>query len=103
MIFAFLKYEIAFIWKSFHYLVCFFPVQNLISIGQLKYCYIYIIFILFQSGRYIALADYCAVGISEVNMKDGDIVELLKVGCAGWWFVKVIGKFYAEVHTENLN
>lgn len=25
-------------------------------------------------------------------MKEGDIVELLKIGCAGWWFVKVIGK-----------
>ncbi|CAH0562294.1 unnamed protein product [Brassicogethes aeneus] len=44
----------------------------------------------FPSGRYIALADYCAVGNSEVNMREGDIVELLKVGCAGWWFVKVI-------------
>ncbi|XP_050314166.1 guanine nucleotide exchange factor DBS-like isoform X2 [Anthonomus grandis grandis] len=42
-------------------------------------------------GRYIALADYCAIGSSEVNMKEGDIVELLKVGCAGWWFVKLIG------------
>lgn len=46
----------------------------------------------FQSGRYVALADYCAVGNSEVNMREGDVVELLKVGCAGWWFVKVIGK-----------
>ncbi|XP_030748753.1 guanine nucleotide exchange factor DBS-like isoform X2 [Sitophilus oryzae] len=42
-------------------------------------------------GRFIALADYCAIGISEVNMREGDIVELLKKGCAGWWFVKVIG------------
>lgn len=24
-------------------------------------------------------------------MREGDIVELLKVGCAGWWFVKTIG------------
>lgn len=24
-------------------------------------------------------------------MKEGDTVELLKVGCAGWWFVKVLG------------
>lgn len=47
---------------------------------------------LFQSGRYVALADYCAVGNSEVNMREGDMVELLKVGCAGWWFVRVIGK-----------
>ncbi|CAG9759980.1 unnamed protein product [Ceutorhynchus assimilis] len=42
-------------------------------------------------SRYLALADYCAIGSSEVNMREGDIVELLKVGCAGWWFVKVVG------------
>ncbi|CAH1103228.1 unnamed protein product [Psylliodes chrysocephalus] len=43
------------------------------------------------NGRYVALADYCAIGNSEVNMKEGDVVELLKVGCAGWWFVRMIG------------
>ncbi|KYN09271.1 Guanine nucleotide exchange factor DBS [Trachymyrmex cornetzi] len=42
-------------------------------------------------GRYVALADYCAVGQSEVTMREGDTLELLKVGCAGWWFVKLIG------------
>ncbi|KAK0078018.1 hypothetical protein PV325_003154 [Microctonus aethiopoides] len=42
-------------------------------------------------GRYVALADYCAVGQSEVTMREGDHLELLKVGCAGWWFVKLIG------------
>ncbi|XP_043285337.1 guanine nucleotide exchange factor DBS-like isoform X3 [Venturia canescens] len=42
-------------------------------------------------GRYLALADYCAVGQSEVTMREGDNLELLKVGCAGWWFVKLIG------------
>lgn len=46
----------------------------------------------FQTGKYIALADYCAVGNSEISMREGDILELLKVGCAGWWFVRVIGK-----------
>lgn len=30
------------------------------------------------------------------------MVELLKVGCAGWWFVKVIGKIERCVcNTEN--
>ncbi|XP_075216691.1 guanine nucleotide exchange factor DBS-like isoform X2 [Lycorma delicatula] len=43
------------------------------------------------AGRYIALADYCAVGPSEVSMKEGDVVELLKVGCAGWWYVRLLG------------
>ncbi|KAG7199653.1 hypothetical protein KM043_014246 [Ampulex compressa] len=42
-------------------------------------------------GRYVALADYCAVGQSEVTMREGDNLELLKVGCAGWWFVKLVG------------
>ncbi|XP_012278425.1 guanine nucleotide exchange factor DBS isoform X1 [Orussus abietinus] len=42
-------------------------------------------------GRYLALADYCAVGQSEVTMREGDNLELLKVGCAGWWFVKLVG------------
>lgn len=51
----------------------------------------------FQTGRYVALADYCAVGNSEVNMKEGDIVELLKEGCAGWWFVKMIGKLILSI------
>lgn len=32
------------------------------------------------------------MGHSEVTMKEGDNVELLKVGCAGWWFVKVLGE-----------
>ncbi|XP_034943713.1 guanine nucleotide exchange factor DBS-like isoform X2 [Chelonus insularis] len=41
-------------------------------------------------GRYIALADYCAMGQSEVTMREGDHLELLKVGCAGWWFVKLL-------------
>ncbi|GAB0097511.1 uncharacterized protein DMENIID0001_131520 [Sergentomyia squamirostris] len=45
-----------------------------------------------QTGsKFIALADYCAMGHSEVSMREGDTVELLKVGCAGWWFVKVLG------------
>ncbi|KAK9889312.1 hypothetical protein WA026_004592 [Henosepilachna vigintioctopunctata] len=42
-------------------------------------------------GRYLALADYFAAGSSEVNMKEGDVVELHKIGCAGWWYIKVCG------------
>lgn len=30
------------------------------------------------------------MGHSEVSMKEGDIVELLKIGCAGWWYVKIM-------------
>lgn len=43
-------------------------------------------------GRFTALADYCAMGHGEVSMHEGDAVELLKVGCAGWWYIKVVGK-----------
>ncbi|XP_044741332.1 guanine nucleotide exchange factor DBS-like isoform X2 [Chrysoperla carnea] len=39
-------------------------------------------------GKYVALADYNAIGHNEVSIKEGDIFELLKVGCAGWWFVR---------------
>lgn len=39
----------------------------------------------------VALADYCAVGPSEVSLREGDAAELLKVGCAGWWFVRLTG------------
>lgn len=51
------------------------------------------------------MADYCAVGNSEVNMREGDTVELLKVGCAGWWFVRVLGKntnyYYVSIYFCN--
>lgn len=45
-----------------------------------------------QGNRFISLADYCAMGHSEVSMKEGDSIELLKIGCAGWWYIKVLSK-----------
>ncbi|TMW43863.1 hypothetical protein DOY81_011059 [Sarcophaga bullata] len=39
-------------------------------------------------SKFVALADYVAVGHSEVSMREGDNIELLKVGCAGWWYVR---------------
>ncbi|SPP75963.1 guanine nucleotide exchange factor DBS isoform X2 [Drosophila guanche] len=41
-------------------------------------------------SKFIALADYTAMGHSEVSMREGETVELLKVGCAGWWFVRIL-------------
>ncbi|KAF9423251.1 hypothetical protein HW555_001320 [Spodoptera exigua] len=35
----------------------------------------------------VALSDYTAVGPSEVSLREGQHAELLKVGCAGWWYV----------------
>lgn len=46
-----------------------------------------------QGNRFVSLADYCAMGHSEVSVKEGDTVELLKIGCAGWWYVKIISKY----------
>lgn len=37
------------------------------------------------------------MGHSEVSMKEGDVVELLKIGCAGWWYVKILSKSYYYV------
>ncbi|KAL9918245.1 guanine nucleotide exchange factor DBS isoform 12-T13 [Glossina fuscipes fuscipes] len=45
---------------------------------------------IFYGSKYVALADYVAVGHSEVSMHEGDTVELLKVGCAGWWYVRIL-------------
>jgi hypothetical protein len=49
-----------------------------------------------QGTKFVSLADYTATGNSEVSMKEGDVVELRRVGCAGWWFIKVnvLGKCF---------
>ncbi|XP_041975646.1 guanine nucleotide exchange factor DBS-like isoform X3 [Aricia agestis] len=39
----------------------------------------------------VALAEYTAVGGSEVSLREGQHAELLKVGCAGWWYVRIAG------------
>ncbi|KAF0301033.1 Guanine nucleotide exchange factor DBS [Amphibalanus amphitrite] len=44
-----------------------------------------------RHSRFLVLADYQAVGLSEVSLREGDTVELLKVGCAGWWYVRTPG------------
>ncbi|BES92094.1 RhoGEF [Nesidiocoris tenuis] len=44
-----------------------------------------------QGSRYRVLADYTPFGHNELPMKEGDIVTLLKVGCAGWWYVRLSG------------
>ncbi|XP_014241570.1 guanine nucleotide exchange factor DBS-like isoform X3 [Cimex lectularius] len=44
-----------------------------------------------QGSRYRVLADYNAVGHSELSVHEGDLVTLLKVGLAGWWYVRLYG------------
>ncbi|KAG8195514.1 hypothetical protein JTE90_019503 [Oedothorax gibbosus] len=41
-------------------------------------------------GRYIALGDYEAVDVGEASLKEGETIEVEKVGCAGWWYVRVL-------------
>ena len=36
-----------------------------------------------KSTKYVSLTDYCAMGNSEVTMKEGSTLELKKIGCAG--------------------
>ncbi|KAL0268315.1 UNVERIFIED_CONTAM: hypothetical protein PYX00_010309 [Menopon gallinae] len=45
-------------------------------------------------GKYVVLADYRAQGHSEISLREGDMVEILKIGCGGWWYVKVLDHYY---------
>ncbi|XP_047737452.1 guanine nucleotide exchange factor DBS isoform X2 [Hyalella azteca] len=47
-----------------------------------------------MSSKFLVLADYTAMGPSEVSLREGDLVELVKVGCAGWWYVRVCSVLY---------
>lgn len=53
-----------------------------------------------KGTKFVSLADYCAMGNSEVSMKEGETVVLKKLGCAGWWYVRVLGKchFLVRLH-----
>lgn len=46
--------------------------------------------ILQVGGRYVALGDYEAVDVGEASLKEGENVEVEKVGCAGWWYIRVL-------------
>ena len=42
--------------------------------------------------QYRVLADYTALTTREVNLTEGEVVELVKIGCAGWWYVRLTGE-----------
>merc|ERR1719400_2572046 len=42
-----------------------------------------------ESQLYKVLADYSALSDRELSMQEGEVVELIKVGCGGWWYVRV--------------
>ena len=46
--------------------------------------------------KYVALADYNAMGPAEISFREGDIVILRKTGCAGWWFVAFPSMFASK-------
>lgn len=45
----------------------------------------------------MALADYCASGQNEVSLKEGDKLEVLKMGSAGWWYVKLLREYFIYI------
>lgn len=36
--------------------------------------------------QFVSLGDYVGMDKSELGLKEGDIVEILRVGGNGWWF-----------------
>ena len=41
-----------------------------------------------EPGLYRVLADYSALSDRELSMQEEEVVELMKVGCGGWWYVR---------------
>merc|ERR1711892_404612 len=39
--------------------------------------------------KYQVLADYMALTGRELNLHEGESVQLIKIGCAGWWYVRL--------------
>ena len=46
--------------------------------------------------QYRVLADYTALTGREVNLQEGEVVELVKIGCAGWWYVRTVGSPHSQ-------
>ena len=47
-------------------------------------------------SRYRSLADYTALTSRELNLHQGELVELVKMGCAGWWYVRLLSYPFTE-------
>jgi hypothetical protein len=49
------------------------------------------------SGQsFVVLADYMALTSREIDLNEDEVVELVKVGCAGWWYVRITTYPYPE-------
>ena len=46
--------------------------------------------------RYLVLADYDPLSDRELGLRQMDLVDLLKTGCAGWWFVRLVRPPYTQ-------
>ena len=46
--------------------------------------------------RYLVLADYDPLSDRELGLRQMDLVDLLKTGCAGWWFVRLVRAPYSQ-------
>ena len=46
--------------------------------------------------RFVVLADYMALTSREIDLNEDEVVELIKVGCAGWWYVRITSYPYPE-------
>ena len=42
--------------------------------------------------QYRVLADCTALTTRQVILTEGEVVELVKIGCAGWWYVRLTGE-----------
>ena len=51
-----------------------------------------------ETQLYKVLADYSALSDRELSMQEGEVVELIKVGCGGWWYVRSSSQF---LHLED--
>ena len=49
-----------------------------------------------DTTKYHVLADYMALTARELNLEEGESVELIKTGCAGWWYVRLIVHPFSE-------
>ena len=46
--------------------------------------------------KYTILADYMALTTRELNLHHGESVQLIKKGCAGWWYVRLTEYPFSE-------
>ena len=46
--------------------------------------------------QFVVLADYMALTSREIDLNEDEVVELIKVGCAGWWYVRITTYPYPE-------